>query len=88
MQFVDLQHSQYLFNPPAGTGSNVGAGLPAMQATRCLCDTEVTPSQASQLPHKAVRVSVSDRGRPRSPAHFPAPVPATLRPIRCPGATR
>ncbi|AZP69772.1 hypothetical protein EJJ20_03680 [Pseudomonas poae] len=31
--------------------SSVGAGLPAMQATRCLSQTEVRLSQASQLPH-------------------------------------
>ena len=30
----------------------MGAGLPAMQATRCFSDTEVMLSQASQLPHK------------------------------------
>ncbi|MBA5956563.1 DUF1534 domain-containing protein [Pseudomonas lactis] len=36
----------------------------------------------------AVRVSVSGRGKPRSPARFPAPVPATLRPVRCPDAIR
>ncbi|RAH00932.1 hypothetical protein DJ480_20015 [Pseudomonas sp. Leaf98] len=28
----------------------MGAGLPAMQAPRCICDTEVMLSQASQLP--------------------------------------
>jgi hypothetical protein len=37
----------YLFANPI----NVGAGLPAMQATRCICQTEAMPSQASQLPH-------------------------------------
>ncbi|MGY2269634.1 hypothetical protein ACW9IE_31445, partial [Pseudomonas sp. SDO5561_S422] len=30
---------------------SVGAGLPAMQATRCIRHTEAMPSQASQLPH-------------------------------------
>ncbi|TSD79557.1 hypothetical protein FFI16_025015 [Pseudomonas sp. KBS0710] len=30
----------------------VGAGLPAMQSPRCISDTEVMLSQASQLPHK------------------------------------
>ncbi|PMY73424.1 hypothetical protein C1X27_09640 [Pseudomonas sp. MPR-AND1B] len=30
----------------------MGAGLPAMQAPRCISDTEVMLSQASQLPHK------------------------------------
>jgi len=29
--------------------STVGAGLPAMQATRCISRTEVMPSQASQF---------------------------------------
>ncbi|PNY78955.1 hypothetical protein FJ692_14595 [Pseudomonas fluorescens] len=29
----------------------MGAGLPAMQATRSLSDTELILSQASQLPH-------------------------------------
>ncbi|KAA8700139.1 hypothetical protein FIV38_22730 [Pseudomonas proteolytica] len=29
--------------------SPVGAGLPAMQTTRCICDTAPMPSQASQL---------------------------------------
>ncbi|OZO06029.1 hypothetical protein B7453_02940 [Pseudomonas sp. IB20] len=31
--------------------SNVGAGLPAMQTPRCISDTQVMLSQASQLPH-------------------------------------
>ncbi|TLG93265.1 hypothetical protein FEM54_04700 [Pseudomonas edaphica] len=29
----------------------VGAGLPAMQTPRCISDTQVMLSQASQLPH-------------------------------------
>ena len=32
----------------------VGAGLPAMQTPRCIRQTEVMPSQASQLPHLTV----------------------------------
>jgi hypothetical protein len=30
---------------------SVGAGLPAMRATRFIRDTQSMPSQASQLPH-------------------------------------
>ncbi|RAH02864.1 hypothetical protein DJ480_10205 [Pseudomonas sp. Leaf98] len=30
----------------------MGAGLPAMQATRYIRQTQLMPSQASQLPHK------------------------------------
>ncbi|AYG10500.1 hypothetical protein D7M10_26875 [Pseudomonas fluorescens] len=36
-------------------------GLPAMQAPRCVSDTKVMLSQASQLPHK--RAPTVDRGR-------------------------
>ncbi|PSL93951.1 hypothetical protein C7U57_11930 [Pseudomonas sp. R9.37] len=36
---------------PCGNTVNVGAGLPAMQALRCIRPTEWMPSQASQLPH-------------------------------------
>ncbi|PSL95608.1 hypothetical protein C7U57_00075 [Pseudomonas sp. R9.37] len=32
--------------------TNVGAGLPAIQAPRCISYTLVMLSQASQLPHK------------------------------------
>ena len=32
-------------------------GLPAMQAPRCISDTEVTLSQASQLPHTPVHLN-------------------------------
>ena len=39
------QHNGCLVNP-----IDVGAGLPAMPATRCISQTEVMPSQASQLP--------------------------------------
>ncbi|MGR3888863.1 hypothetical protein FW764_18235 [Pseudomonas sp. 1152_12] len=35
-------------------GLNVGAGLPAMRATRFFSDTEAMLSQASQLPHWTV----------------------------------
>ncbi|QHD07261.1 hypothetical protein PspR76_16660 [Pseudomonas sp. R76] len=30
---------------------SVGAGLPAMQAPRCIRQNQLMPSQASQLPH-------------------------------------
>ncbi|MRU50044.1 hypothetical protein FIV37_06985 [Pseudomonas gessardii] len=33
----------------------VGAGLPAMQAPRCLSNTKVMLSRASLLPHKLTR---------------------------------
>ncbi len=33
---------------------SVGAGLPAMQTTRCIRKTQLMPSQASQLPHLTV----------------------------------
>ncbi|OZO06345.1 hypothetical protein B7453_01385 [Pseudomonas sp. IB20] len=33
----------------------VGAGLPAMQAPRCISDTQLMPSQASRLPHVVPR---------------------------------
>ncbi|TVT92868.1 hypothetical protein FPT15_00075 [Pseudomonas sp. RGB] len=35
--------------------TNVGAGLPAIQAPRCISYTQVMLSQASQLPHKPAR---------------------------------
>ncbi|AUO21727.1 hypothetical protein C0058_06880 [Pseudomonas sp. NC02] len=33
---------------------SVGAGLPAMQTPRCIRQTQLMPSQASQLPHLTV----------------------------------
>ncbi|WP_455918041.1 hypothetical protein, partial [Pseudomonas cerasi] len=41
---------------------SVGAGLPAMQAPRCVSDTLLMPSQASQLPH-LIEFSLQRSGR-------------------------
>ena len=40
--------------------SNVGAGLPAMASTGCIWKTELSASQASQLPQKSRAASASD----------------------------
>ncbi|QAX83082.1 hypothetical protein C2E19_04155 [Pseudomonas sp. DTU12.3] len=83
MQLVDLQHFQISSNPP------VGAGLLANTVDQSPSTLNDTPhSRASPLPHWKGVCSFSGRGRPRSRARFPALVPVSLRPKRCPGATR
>ncbi|MBR7216062.1 hypothetical protein E1K68_25415 [Pseudomonas sp. B2021] len=53
-------------------------GLPAMQTPRCISDTQVMLSQASQLPHKSPPtfgfggVSYGGRSYPEAPASLPA----------------
>ncbi|MRU52692.1 hypothetical protein FIV37_20665 [Pseudomonas gessardii] len=44
--------------------SPVGAGLPAMQTTRCISDTAPMPSQASQLLHQPCGVRISGSRQP------------------------
>ncbi|AYG06061.1 hypothetical protein D7M10_02735 [Pseudomonas fluorescens] len=56
MQLVDLQHVQTLLKSLVGTGSTVGAGLPAMASPRSIRHTELSGSQrcgdpTRQLPH-------------------------------------
>ncbi|KAE9646216.1 hypothetical protein EJA70_08420 [Pseudomonas sp. PB103] len=85
MQLVDLQHVQIpsLATEPCGSwlasdsggsvGINVGcAGLIA----------------GKPAPTGFVFANLSDRGKPRSRARFPALAQASLPPARCPGAAR
>ncbi|PPA02814.1 hypothetical protein C4E44_17400 [Pseudomonas sp. MWU12-2312b] len=67
----------------------MGASLLAIavgQATGFLSDRP--PSRAGSLPQLNRCSAISDRDTPRSPARYPAPAPVSLRPARCPGATR
>ncbi len=48
----------------------MGAGLPAMQTTRCISDTPVMLSQASQLPHKPLVADGEDAGLVRPDKHI------------------
>ncbi|TBN50704.1 hypothetical protein EYC95_02010 [Pseudomonas sp. BGI-2] len=78
-----MQHVRILLISPVGAGLLANAvGHPT------LMHADPPLSRASPLPHWIGVCRSSGRGRPRSRARFPAPAPASLRPARCPGATR
>ncbi|MSU95735.1 hypothetical protein EB795_17675 [Pseudomonas mandelii] len=74
MQFVDLQHLQIPLKSPVGARLAREGGL------------EAAKSFAGKP--RSYGSKIIFRDKPRLHARFPAPVPATLRPARCPGATR